>query len=178
MEICDKFLCVNRKNKECHVPKNVVAFTCKHTNAPCPKARCEYCDVKECEKQYNGRIDRMSMISEQVKELRKVAENFREWEYNRFYDVISEAADTIESLSAKLLAANMERPSEDCDGWIPCKERLPEETGFYMVTKKIKETGERFSGKSRFDIEKGWNDPLNFVDIVAWRFLLEPYHEP
>ena len=60
--------------------------------------------------------------------------------------------------------------------WIPCSERLPEESGFYMVTKKIKETGKRFTGKSRFDIEKGWNDSLNFVDIVAWQPLPEEYH--
>lgn len=61
-------------------------------------------------------------------------------------------------------------------GWIPCSDRLPEESGFYMVTKKIKETGNRFTGKSRFDIEKGWNDSLDFVDIVAWQPLLEEYH--
>lgn len=61
-------------------------------------------------------------------------------------------------------------------GWIPCSERLPEESGFYMVTKKIKETGNRFTGKSRFDIEKGWNDSLDFVDIVAWQPLPEEYH--
>ena len=45
-----------------------------------------------------------------------------------------------------------------------------------MVTKKIKETGNRFTGKSRFDTQKGWNDPLNFVDIVAWQPLPEVYH--
>lgn len=54
----------------------------------------------------------MSMISEQAKKLREIAKNFKEWEYNRFYDAISEAADTIESLSAKLQAANMERSEE------------------------------------------------------------------
>lgn len=62
------------------------------------------------------------------------------------------------------------------NGWIPCSERLPDESGFYMVTKEIKETGNRFTGKSRFDIEKGWNDSLNFVDIVAWQPLPEEYH--
>lgn len=45
-----------------------------------------------------------------------------------------------------------------------------------MVTKKIRETGEYFARKGRFDIEKGWNDPLNFVDVVAWQPLPEPYH--
>lgn len=73
---------------------------------------------------------------------------------------------------AKILAE--EQPKTG--GWIPCSERLPEESGFYMVTKKIKETGNRFTGKSRFDIEKGWNDSLDFVDIVAWQPLPEAYH--
>lgn len=116
-------------------------------------------------------------ISEQVKELREHGQIHK---HNNRYtvDLLNQAADTIESLSTKLQAANMERSAEDCGGWIPCSERMPEETGFYMVTKKIKETGERFSGKSRFDIEKGWNDPLNFIDIIAWQPLLAPYREP
>nr|WP_296488583.1 hypothetical protein [uncultured Acetatifactor sp.] len=129
MEICDKFLCVNRKNKECHVPKNVVAFTCKHTNAPCPKARCEYCDIKECEKQYDGRIDRMSMISEQTKELREIATNWNpNIPINPVSVVLNKAADTIESLSAKLQAANMERSERYYNGgWILCESgKLPD----------------------------------------------------
>ena len=106
MEICDKFLCVNRKNKECHVPKNVVAFTCKHTNAPCPKARCEYCSVK-CGKNCDWRIDRMS-ISERVKELRKISQQYPvNIDIDLFDRILNEAADTIEALSAKL--ADMER---------------------------------------------------------------------
>lgn len=65
-------------------------------------------------------------ISEQVKELREIAKNFSEWEYNRFYDTISRAADTIESLCAKL--ANMDRSAEDCGGgWIECESgKLPD----------------------------------------------------
>ena len=130
MEICDKFLCVNRKNKECHVPKNIVAFTCKHTNAPCPKARCEYCDVKECEKQYDGRIDRMSMISEQVKEIKACA-YAHEASGDAIYGTANslyQAADTIEALSAKLQAANIERSERYYNGgWILCESgKLPD----------------------------------------------------
>lgn len=70
----------------------------------------------------------MSIISEQVKELREIAKNFSEWEYNRFYDTISRAADTIEVLSAKLQAANMERSDRYYDGgWIAVDENnLPQ----------------------------------------------------
>lgn len=69
------------------------------------------------------RIDRRSMISEQVNTLRDLAK-MQDAEYKE--RIINRAADTIESLSAKLDAANMER-SADSSEWIPCKERLPEE---------------------------------------------------
>lgn len=68
-------------------------------------------------------------ISEQVKELRKLA-NSKEFEphepvtygfYARIKSKLFKAADTIESPSANL--ADMERPVEDCGGgWIPCSE--------------------------------------------------------
>ncbi len=70
----------------------------------------------------------MSMLSEQVKEMREIAKTFSEWEYNRFYDVISNAADTIEALSAKLAEENMERSDRYYGGgWIACdKDNLPD----------------------------------------------------
>lgn len=190
MEICDKFLCVNRKNKECHVPKNVVAFTCKHTNAPCPKARCEYCDVKECEKQYDGRIDRMS-ISEQVKELREYADGYKKSDFgvDGIVKILYQAADTIESLSAKLQAANMERSAEDCGGgWILCKDRLPEEGVKVLVWFEYFRYGEynrlfqtigisyTYNGQwSGFvNDSSGWDK----LSILAWQPLPEPYYEP
>ncbi len=57
----------------------------------------------------------MSMISEQVKELRdcvKKWQNFENVSSSELFKLLNEAADTIESLSAKL--ADMERPAEDC----------------------------------------------------------------
>ncbi|MEE1352072.1 MAG: hypothetical protein UHM23_08510 [Clostridia bacterium] len=69
----------------------------------------------------------MSMITEQVKRLREAAD-FR----HTIGDYMTaglhrEAADTIETLSAKIQAANMERSSAYYNGgWIPVKERLPE----------------------------------------------------
>lgn len=199
MEICDKFLCVNRKNKECHVPKNVVAFTCKHTNAPCPKARCEYCDVKECEKQNNGRIDRMSIINDQVKHLRNIAnEEWTDWTEDIAKDRIRQAADTIESLSAKLQAANMERSAEDCGGWIPCSERMPEEHDsmfakfkgtdkwdsamFKKVSDDVNVTVEFENGKRKtktlHTVDGKWNGGQRGVKfkVIAWQLLPEEYH--
>lgn len=76
----------------------------------------------------------MSMISEQVKGLRYKADIYNTvgsvWELNRaeakrLQAMLRQAADTIESLSAKL--ADMERSAEDCGGWIPCDEdNLPD----------------------------------------------------
>ena len=191
MEICDKFLCVNRKNKECHVPKNIVAFTCKHTNAPCPKARCEYCDVKECEKQYDGRIDRMSMISEQVKEIKACA-YAHEASGDAIYGTANslyQAADTIEALSAKLQAANMEMSERYYNGgWILCEDRLPEEGVKVLVWFEYFRYGEynrlfqtigisyTYNGQwSGFvNDSSGWDK----LSILAWQPLPEPYHEP
>ena len=110
----------------------------------------------------------MGMFNELIKELRETA-NCYYGEICSHVETIEKAADTIELLQKKL-------EENKIGGWIPCSERLPEESGFYMVTKKIKETGNRFTGKSRFDTQKGWNDPLNFVDIVAWQPLPEVYH--
>ncbi len=66
----------------------------------------------------------MSMISEQVKELRNFGEKAIFAPSTR--DIFSKAADTIESLSEKL--ADMERSAEDCGGgWIECESgKLPD----------------------------------------------------
>lgn len=70
-------------------------------------------------------------ISEQIKELREVATEYDLDDEVELSDLLNQAADTIESLSAQLQAANMERLAEDFGRWIPCKERLPE-TAEYM----------------------------------------------
>ncbi len=68
--------------------------------------------------------DRMS-ISEQVKELRELADgkiHYCEWKKS---EILNQAADAIEALSAKL--ADMERSAEDCGGWIECESgKLPD----------------------------------------------------
>lgn len=60
----------------------------------------------------------MSMISEQVKELRELSRKIKRIgtaEELKSCKVIIEAADTIEALSAKLAAANMERSDRHYD---------------------------------------------------------------
>ncbi len=134
-------------------------------------------------------------ISEQVKELREVAEMYEGLDGGK---ILSEAADTIEALSAKL--ADMERSAEDCGGgWIYCGdgENLPEESGYYLVTYHEWSNGEflpKFDDTyvKRLHYQKseqfiGWNfskcvdkraeDDMN-REVLAWQPLPEPYHEP
>lgn len=113
----------------------------------------------------------MSIISEQVKKLRYKADIYNTvgsaWELNRaeakiLQGLLRKAADTIETLSAKL-AAN--------SGWIPCSERLPEEKGWYLVYAKNQRPFVAYF--------KGKTFPLNnhYHEIVAWMTLPEPYEE-
>ena len=55
---------------------------------------------------------KMSMISEQVHYLRSLAADQTPEALYEVFGALNEAADTIESLSAKL--ADMEQPAEDC----------------------------------------------------------------
>lgn len=63
-------------------------------------------------------------------------------------------------------------------GWTPCSDRLPETDGFYQVTVKMTETGERFVEKKHYKSQNGWDSPLtkDFIEIVAWQPLPEAYH--
>ena len=103
---------------------------------------------------------------------------------------LSEAADTIEALSAKL--ADMERPAEDCGGgWIKCKDRLPtkKECGDYrgsfivtVYTNKLTTLYMEYEHTIVRGKEVGrwiWNDRVNIPwEVIAWKPLPEPYHEP
>lgn len=112
----------------------------------------------------------MSMISEQVKELRELSETF---EGKRLGRIIGQAADTIEALSAKLTAANMERSDRYYGGgWIACEDRLPNKYDTVLI-----DTGIGYfeiatysgDGKTFYTEECGSSCP------VAWQYLPEPY---
>lgn len=127
----------------------------------------------------------MSMISEQVRNIRDIAKSHRAYVPSVVTEMLTEAADTIESLSSKLQAANMERSVDNGGGWIPCKERLPEEK-INPITKDFCEYQVTFKSEDATDIRhykfgRGhwWNGP-GIMDeyVIAWRQNLEPYHEP
>ena len=65
----------------------------------------------------------MSLTSKQIDELRAYAKDRK----GELAKLITDAADTIEMLSAKLHASQMARSSQYYHGgWIPCSERMPE----------------------------------------------------
>ena len=118
----------------------------------------------------------MSLTSKQIDELRAYA-NDRKGELAK---LISDAADTIELLSAKLSASNMERSSQYYHGgWIPCSERLPEENTDILVTyvdgEETRIIPVNYGLGTWYDcIFDAALDPLK---ITAWMPLPEPYRE-
>ena len=113
-------------------------------------------------------------ISEQVKELRRYCVELKKYggQWNeRLACKIKEAADIMESLSAKL--ADMERSAEDCSGgWILTSEQMPEENEEVIccfksgIVEALVLFNCKFHGKV-YVYEKS--------DIIAWQPLPEPY---
>lgn len=120
----------------------------------------------------------MSLTSKQIDELRAYAADRK----GELAKLITDAADTIEMLSAKLHASQMERSSQYYHGgWIPCSERLPEGEQFVLVTYKTTdrihvcqyhEDGSRNQWYSLNDMCRAHNNV-----VVAWMPLPEPYRK-
>lgn len=114
----------------------------------------------------------MSMISEQVKELRRKTKRIG---FTGIGVMLMQAADTIEALSAKLQADNG-------GGWIACEDRLPEEKT-NPVTQDFYEYQVTFQCEYAKDVRHykfgnghWWNGP-DIMDeyVTAWRVPIEPY---
>ena len=130
----------------------------------------------------------MSMISEQVKELREFA-NSKEFEmhepvtygfYRKIKSKLFKAANTIEELSAKLKAAH------DGGRWTLCSEKLPEAGKFYIVTYRFEDETflkchELYYGTADGKTEPGWyldddgGELYKPFEVTAWQPLPEPY---
>lgn len=120
-------------------------------------------------------------ISEQVKELRELAECYYS-EIRHHASTITNAADTIEALSAKLQAANIENGS----GWIACEDRLPDEDNVKVIVSAIWD-GYEYTTESYFYHGRFYNKPYYQISagkiqesytgdkVVAWQPLPEPY---
>ena len=125
----------------------------------------------------------MSLTSKQVDELRAYAKDRK----GELAKMINDAANTIEMLSAKLHASQMERSSQYYHGgWIPCSERLPDidEDGY---TDKVLVSFDHYSGVEicEYRITDGvgrWyagdtDDSPEDIDlqVIAWMPLPERY---
>lgn len=132
----------------------------------------------------------MSLTSKQIDDLRAYAKD-RKGELTK---LITDAADTIEMLSAKLHASQMERSSQYYHGgWIPVSERLPEEYGEYRITWATSYSKKRLVGDAEYEVTGEWDAEhdrfkgewllddyiKNYpdVNVIAWKPLEEPYRE-
>ena len=142
----------------------------------------------------------MSLTTNQIEELRAYAKDRK----GELAKLIADAADTIEVLSAKLHASQMERSSQYYHGgWIPADERLPEEAYPVIVTWKNDDPasyyqyilGKHYVGVAHYKngkwfwyssttedvlMEYGKCDFEEFdeaIKVVAWCRLPEPYRE-
>lgn len=120
----------------------------------------------------------MSLITKQIKRLREYADNRK----GEIADICREAADTIENLSEKVRAANMERSSAYYNGgWIPVNDNLPKAgeydgdvAKYYLVQN---EYGEMLvaSYTHSEDWEQIHQSYTIEEEIVAWMPLPKPY---
>lgn len=117
----------------------------------------------------------MSLTSKQIDELRAYAKDRK----GELAKLINDAADTIELLSTKLSAANMERSSQYYhDGWIPCSERLPNKGDVVLITNgnhhigygKFRGTDFELNGKTYW-----WWKGNTSEHVIAWMPLPEPW---
>lgn len=117
----------------------------------------------------------MSMIREQVRNIRDIAKSHRAYVPSVVTEMLTEAADTIESLSAKLQAANMERSAE-CGGWIYCGDgrNFPKKSGEYIV---MIENATLPTALHFLNTDNSWFDLDRDYKVVAWMEFPEPYHE-
>ncbi len=112
-------------------------------------------------------------ISEQIHYLRSLAADQTPEALYEVFDALNEAADTIESLSAKLAVANEElkrcREAFDCNGeWIYCgdKDDFPNESGEYRAIFN----GTDIFGNLNFDSSDNtwYEDNGQYRDVIAW----------
>ena len=124
----------------------------------------------------------MSLTSKQIDELRAYAAERK----GELAKLISDAADTIEMLSAKLHASQMERSSQYYHGgWIPCSERSPEEEEkhYWVCTDTGYQCQCRWTNINHFwtrlTTEWHWHimDTPQYSKVIAWMPLPPAYQE-
>ena len=131
-------------------------------------------------------------------------EEERELSYADFSRYVEEVSPCLDAEYDDFFHIGLERASrlvkevaeEYNDGWIPCNERLPEESGYYLVTYHDWSDGnflpkydDTYVRRLHYQISEhfvGWNYPKNVDDraendchkeVIAWQPLPEPYKE-
>ena len=114
----------------------------------------------------------------------------------RFYNSASDVDQNIRSGLIIAKEAVQEVAEEYNGGWIACSERLPEESGYYLVTYHDWSDGnflpkydDTYVRRLHYQISEhfvGWNYPKNVDDraendchkeVIAWQPLPEPFKE-
>ena len=107
----------------------------------------------------------MSMISEQIKELRNYERIFKGDRIDgNLSPIFGNAANTIEELSEKLKNG----------GWIPCSERLPEESLNSVIG--WDEYRQRCCFVQYYGGRWVLGNDVDSVKIIAWQPVPEAYH--
>lgn len=127
----------------------------------------------------------MSMTTALIHRLKNVARNNEKKGMLRNANIMRQAANVIEELSSKLHASQMERSSQYYHGgWIPCEERLPEESYGCLVTvwdSTPTGEGDDFENILPYFVGydgKRWNDADGQqcpFEVIAWMPLPEEY---
>ena len=128
----------------------------------------------------------MSMITEQVKRLRDLADvlELSTGGYKTLIKELKEAADTIEQLAAKVQAANMERSTAYYNGgWIPVSERLPKADEYIEDVSKYYLVQNEYGDMlvARYTRGEYWEQMYQLKpiadEIIAWMPLPDAYRE-
>ena len=128
----------------------------------------------------------------------------RELSYADFSRYVEEVSPCLDAEYDDFFHRGLERASrlvkevaeEYNGGWIPCSERLPEESGYYLVTYHDWSDGnflpkydDTYVRRLHYQISEhfvGWNYPKNVDDraendchkeVIAWQPLPEPFKE-
>ena len=127
-------------------------------------------------------------ILERLEELQNYACFPTEW--------VNEEQSKIHSYYANKLTEILKLTEQYNNGWILCSERLPEESGYYLVTYHYWSDGnfipkydDTYVRRLHYQISEhfvGWNYPKNVDDraendchkeVIAWQPLPEPFKE-
>ncbi len=127
----------------------------------------------------------MSLISEQIQKIKDLADDPKIDMYGikELNDAFKQAADIIETLSAKLTSANMEHSSAYYnDGWIPVSEKLPDITIEDKYSEDVLTVLKWYDEDITYSVgwynKSGvWNEDCENYKVIAWMPLPKPYKE-